>query len=206
MIKRRKAKIKEINLITKSIPDVLQYFIAGYWFLVIFTYLTSKKIDSKIKLIMSCVLSYIFVSLITTVNAFLFKSKLLELPLVMSGISIILATVLAVLTTKTFLSQWFKALMKNFVNKSPNDDIWRDVFDYKNGTNLKVYLKETPYYIIGHYITHEEKDDKSWFALSAYSKIDKNTGLNYKNEPDYRDREEALITIRLDNIEHIEVF
>ena len=174
--------------------------------MVIFTYLTSKKIDSKIKLIMSCVLSYIFVSLIATVNVFLFKSKLLELPLVVSGISIVLSTTLAILTVKMFLSNWFKNIMKSVFYKSPNDDIWRDVFDYNHGTNLKVYLKETPYYIIGHYITHEEKDDKSWFALSSYSKIDKNTGLSYKNEPDYRDRENALITIRLDNVEHIEVF
>ncbi|WP_157668735.1 hypothetical protein [Lachnoclostridium phytofermentans] len=96
--------------------------------------------------------------------------------------------------------------MLKVLHKSPNDDIWRDIFNYNQGSNLKVYLKDKPYYIIGHYKLHEEKENNSWFALSAYSKMDKLTNQNYNNEPDYSDREDIIIAVRLSDMEHIEIF
>jgi hypothetical protein len=155
---------------------------------------------------MSCVISYIFVSLIATVNKLYIHNQYLEEPLVISAISILLSCGTSVGLAKIYVGNKFHDFMVNKFYKSPNDDIWRDVFDYKNGTNLKVYLKETPYYLIGHYKSHEEKGNDSWFVLSAFSKIDNQTNSNYSNEPDFSSRDDILITIRLSDIEHIEIF
>lgn len=74
----------------------------------------------------------------------------------------------------------------------------------KRGTNLKIYIKDKDYYIVGHYKFNEEKGDESWMALSAYGKYSKE-----KNEPIgqcYHDKENVIITIRMRDVEQIEVF
>jgi len=91
-------------------------------------------------------------------------------------------------------------------NKTQNEDIWRDVLDLKSGSNLKIYLKNEDYYIIGHHKNQEEKGENSWLAVSAFAKFDKTTNENYKNEPSFLDDESVLYLIRFSDIEHIEIF
>lgn len=128
------------------------------------------------------------------------------LPLLNIYISIILGTIfisiLAILIQRT----WFKKIIVKIFHKTINDDIWKDVLDLDNGSNLKVYLKDKDYYIIGHHKYQEEKGNDSWLALSAFAKFDKKTNCNYKNEPQFLDNEDILITIRLSDVEHIEIF
>lgn len=90
-------------------------------------------------------------------------------------------------------------------HKTPNDDIWRDIFDLENGSNLKIYLKSSEYFVVGHYINIEEKGENSWIAVSAYAKYDKNNQA-YNNEKTHLDEEECIYTIRLSDIDHIEIF
>lgn len=108
----------------------------------------------------------------------------------------------------TILSQrkWFKKITVKLFHKTLNNDIWRDIFDLENGSNLKVYLKDQDYYIIGHLKNHEEKGNDSWIALSAFAKFDKETNKNYKNEQSYLDKKDIIITVRFSDIEHIEIF
>ena len=110
------------------------------------------------------------------------------------------------------LSQWkyFKKLTVKLFHKTLNDDIWRDVLDLKHGSNLKVYLKDKDYYIIGHHKNHEENGNDSWLALSSFGKYDKETNANYKKEPNFtennRENEFRIITVKFSDIEHIEIF
>lgn len=101
-------------------------------------------------------------------------------------------------------SEWFKKITLKFFHKTLYDDIWQDIFDFKNGTNLKLFMKDTTYYIIGHYRYSEEKGNDSWMALSAYGKYDKENGKVIG--PCYHDKESVIITVRINDIEHIEVF
>lgn len=96
-------------------------------------------------------------------------------------------------------------MVKTF-HKTPNDDIWRDVLDLEQGSNLKVYLKNQDYYIIGHHKNHEEKGNDSWLALSGFCKMDKHTNGNYESEPSFLGQDNIIITIRFSDIEHIEIF
>lgn len=115
---------------------------------------------------------------------------------------IIIVSLIAILSQQ---KQFRKITVKLF-HKTLNDDIWRDVLDLEHGSNLKVYLKDKDYYIIGHHKNHEEKGNESWIALSGFAKFDKETNNNYKNEPSYLDKQNIIITLRFSDIEHIEIF
>ena len=126
--------------------------------------------------------------------------------LVNSGLSIIIGILLVSLIVILSQRKSFRKITVKLFHKTLNNDIWRDVLDLENGSNLKVYLKDKEYYIIGHHKNHEEKGNDSWIALSAFAKFDKNTNQNYKNEPKYLDKKEIIIVLRFSDIEHIEIF
>lgn len=117
-------------------------------------------------------------------------------------IGIIMVSIIAILSQR----KWFRKITVKLFHKTLNNDIWRDVLDLENGSNLKVYLRDKEYYIIGHHKNHEEKGNDSWLAISAFAKYDKETNENYKNEPSHLDREDIVITVRFSDIEHIEIF
>ncbi len=170
-----------------------------------FEFALSKKIDTKNILIASCVISYALLSFMS-----LIRIKWLEwLPntaIINSGLSIVLGALFVCLIVILSQRKWFRKITVKLFHKTLNNDIWRDVLDLENGSNLKVYLKDKDYYVIGHHKNHEEKGNDSWIALSAFAKFDKITNENYKNEPVYLDRKDVIITIRFSDIEHIEIF
>lgn len=180
-----------------NIPILLIYFIPGYWFLVIFRFLCNKKWDKSIILLMSCVISYIVLSLIT-----LFYSN--DNILIISAISIIVNTVVAILSSFTYKSQIFNSILIKVFHKTVHDDIWHDVFDFENGSNLKVYFKDKEYYVIGAYRISEDKGNDSWFAISGYGKYNKET--NEPIEDDFINDNSVIMTFKLSDVEHIEVF
>lgn len=123
-----------------------------------------------------------------------------------SGLAIILGSVIVIITAIVFTRHWFKNVTVYLFHKTPNENIWRDVFDFKRGSNLKLYLKNEDYYLIGHFRNIEEKEADPWIAISAFSKHDKITNLNYNNEPDFSDNADVILTVRLSDVEHIEIF
>lgn len=54
--------IKEIDLIIQNIPVILQYFIPGFLCLIIFKIITGTNTSNKYTAILSCVFSYILLS------------------------------------------------------------------------------------------------------------------------------------------------
>lgn len=199
--------ITELNLIFDSIPKVLQYFIPGYWTIFVFRYFCSKKVSDYIMNIMSCVVSYILISFVAILRMkFSFISAFPNNAIINSGIAVLGGTLLASLFALIFSSKWFSKFTVNLFHKTPNEDIWRDVLDLKYGSNLKLYLKNEEYYIIGHHKNHEEKDSDCWIAVSAFAKFDKVTNKPYKEEPSFLNDENVIYTVRFSDIEHIEIF
>lgn len=156
-------------------------------------------------MITSCVISYILLSVVS-----LFRIKWFawvpDTAIINSGLSILLGVIFACLITILSQRKWFRKITIKLFHKTLNNDIWRDVLDLENGSNLKVYLKDKDYYIIGHHKNHEDNGNDSWLALSAFAKFDKETNQNYKNEPSFLDRNDIIITLRFSDIEHIEIF
>lgn len=153
--------------------------------------------DKTITFIMSCVISYVLISLVTLFSG-------LDNTLIISAIAILVATIIAIPLAKIYSSEKFKSIMIKHFHKTQNDDIWKDVFDYKNGSNLKVYFKESSTYLIGHYKANEENGSESWFALSGYGKYDiitdKPIGITY------HDNKNIIVTFKISDVKHIEIF
>ena len=200
-------EIKELALILDSIPTLLQYYVPGYWAIFIFKYFSSKKISSQMNMIMSCVVSYILISMIVFLRSLIEQLSLIpDIAITNSGLAILLGTIFSIILSIIFSSKRFSKITVALFHKTPNEDIWRDILDLKSGSNLKVYLKNEDYYVIGHHKNQEENGDASWIALSSFAKFDKETNENYKNEPSFLDDESVTFAIRLSDIEHIEIF
>lgn len=78
--------------------------------------------------------------------------------------------------------------------------------DLKNGSNLRLYLKDKNYYIVGHLKYFEENGNDSWIALSAFSKRYKDDKTLLENENNYSDNSNYIITVRLSDVEYIEIY
>ena len=152
-------------------------------------------------------MSYVLLALVSLLRVKYFK----ELPdeaIINSGLTLLIGIIMAVIGSFIYNNKYFKKITVYFFHKTPHSDIWRDVLDLEKGSNLKVYLKDKDYYIIGHHKVHEENGDSSWLALNGFAKMDKNTNDYYKNEPRYNngENEDVIITVRFSDIEHIEIF
>lgn len=196
--------LNDIDKIVQSIPAILQYFIPGFIGLKIISKLTAKKFENDYVFILSCVYSYVFISLIGLLNAWI-KSPILENALVVSAIAITLCIIVSCVFSLIIKSPKAKRSMLKIFHRTLNDDIWLDVLNYEVGANLKVYLKDKNYFIIGQYRLNEEKGEDSWFALSGYAKCDIKTN-DIIPTANYLNNKNVFITFRLKDVEHIEVF
>lgn len=205
-IKSEVIQINSLELILENIPTVLQYFIPGYWFIFIFTFCTKKKLSKNIILILSCTISYLLISCLEIVRI---STKIIKIPdttLINSGIAIILATLLAIVVSCVVSCKTYSSMLVKLFHKTPNDNIWMDLLDFNSGSNLKIYLKNENYYVIGHHKNQEENRDDSWLAVSAFAKFDKTTNELCENEPSFLDNEDVTYVVRFSDIEHIEIF
>lgn len=194
-----------LGYVVENISSILQYFVPGYLAITVLCFAMSKKITTQNMLITSCVISYTLLTVVSLIRIRLFR-QIPDTVLVNSGISILIGVVSAGFISCLLQRKWFQKITVRLFHKTFHDDIWRDVFDLENGSNLKVYLKEQDYYLIGHLKNYEEKGNDSWLALKAFAKFDKETNLNYKNEPSYLEENTVIITVRLADVEHIEIF
>lgn len=182
-----------IKWLLNNIPVLLQYFVPGYVSLIIFTYFTSKKTQNNTSYVMGCVLSYVLLSFVSLIRAnTIILSNIPDSAIVNSAIAIILGICFSVLTALIFSNKHFSRLTVYLFQKTPNDSIWSDVLDLKNGSNLKIYLKNKDYYVIGHHKNHEENGNDSWIAVSAFGKFDVETNQLLKNEPSYLDNPDVM--------------
>ncbi len=188
--------IIDIIQIIDAIPKILQYFVSGYLFIILFVAVTTKKIDSSIRFIFSCIISFIWIALI---NAIFTNIDIWLIVIISCALSLIFAPVFG----RIYISKWFCSILVKFFNQSSLNSIWQKVINYENGTNLKVYLKNQPFYFIGHYDAHEKTENDPWFSVKGYIKYDIETDDVIS---DYRGHEEIFIVFNLSEVATIEVF
>ena len=156
---------------------------------------------------MSCVISYVLLSFLSLLRELIpIINRLPDTAIINSALCCIFGTILCILIALVYNNKYFKKLTVTLFHKTPFNDIWHDVIDFSNGSNLKVYIRDKDYYIIGHHFAHEEKGNDSWLAVSAFAKYDVETNLPYKDEPSFLDDRNVKLTIRLSDVEHIEIF
>lgn len=194
-----------IMILIQNIPVILLYFVPGFLCLLIYTYLCSKKIESAFFLILSCVLSYVLVVLTTAICSFNSLAWVLNNVFYTAAFAIVIGVILSAIISTIFLRKGFNTYMLNHFHKTTHTDIWRDILDFENGSNLIIAVKNQDYAILGHYRFHEEKGKDSWVAVSGYIFLDKRTKEPINQKLDYRDDDSKIITISLQDAEYIEV-
>ena len=113
-----------------------------------FTNLKVKDLNFAVLSIVYSYASYVCIGAI--------REDLLGKPVVMSVISIIVCLIVAIILITIFNSKFVHGCLVGLFHTNLNTTIWDDVINYKEGTNLKVYLKGKDYYFIGAYRYHEE--------------------------------------------------
>lgn len=197
--------ILSLNDILNNLPDILQYLVPGACCVVLFCYANSIQLSSKYKLVLSCIISYVLLSFVSLIRMNKFYS-FPDTPILNSGMAVILGLLFTLLLSILVQRKCFNRIMINLFHKTINQSIWRDVLDLENGSNLRLYLKDKNYYIVGHLKNFEEKGNDSWIALSAFSKRNKEDKSLLENEPNYSDNSNYIITVRLSDVEYIEIY
>ena len=166
--------------------------------------LVSKFTNLKIKDLNFAILSIIY-SYASYVCIGSFYPDFLTKPVMMSAASIIVCLVASIFLIIIFKSKHVQDGLIKLFNTNLNTTIWDEVIDYKNGTNIKVYLKGRDYYILGSYKYHEDGVVDPFFAITCYSKVDRTTGkidayLDHNGEYD------RYFVFRLSDVEYMETF
>lgn len=195
--------METISQILENIPVLLQYYLPGFWTITVFKYFCSKEIQTESQTILSCVISYVLLSISDLLANIPFLEFTRDSVLGKSGVSIIFGTLLALLISGVFCAKWFSNAMVKLFHKTPNDNIWRDVLDLTHGSNLKLYIRDADYYVVGHHRNIEEKGDDSWIVMTGFIKYSKDD--NQKIET-HEGKQKDMIAIRISDVEYAEIF
>lgn len=195
--------METISQILENIPVLLQYYLPGLWTITVFKYFSSKEIQAESQTILACVVSYVLLSISDLLFNIPFLGFIKDSVWGRSGISIILGTLLALFISSVFCAKWFSGVMVTLFHKTPNDNIWRDILDLTHGSNLKLYIRDADYYIVGHHRNIEEKGDDSWIVLTEFIKHSKDDNRVIET---HDGKEKDMIAIRLSDVEYAEIF
>lgn len=176
---------------------ILEYFIPGYVFIIIFTFFTSRKTSTPF-LWQSIVISYILKALLSILHTkfltniiFSWSKRILILILV----SIILSFFTIFLSESKKVKEWISKIN----HKTPHEDVWLDIIDY-SGTTIRCVCNDGTIYC-GKLRFHEEKGLDSWFVLEDYiiEEDDSSYGSEGISFP-------TKLAVNLKNVKRIELF
>lgn len=179
------------------LPQVIFYFIPGAFFFGVFNFITNKK-DKEYKY-------YIFKSIIISyiLNRLYFCTDIFKLHL-STNINILftlfISVILAYLVSLIIKSLWFnKLLMQLNIYRNLKTNFWNDVFDYKNGNYIAVYLKNEELIYYGTIVKHDENKGKCFVMLENY--------IVYNYEGDKINKEDVnnKVVLFLDESSRIEI-
>lgn len=176
---------------------ILEYFIPGYIFIVVFMYFTSHKISSPF-LWQSIAISYILQALFSVVHNILFTDIIFSWGtqvLILTIISAILSVITIFISESKLIKKWLTKIN----HKTIHEDIWLDVVDY-TGTTVRCICNDNVMYC-GTLTLHEEKGVDSWFILEDYI-IEENGKTYDSNGVSFSSK----LAVNLRNVKRIELY
>jgi hypothetical protein len=159
----------ELVSILNVIPKIVVLILPGLVFIIVFNFICRRKYSdswqSKFGIV---VLSYL-ISL-----PFDYFDKLLGInsTIIMLIISVIFSVIFAILWATIYSSDWFnnRFLRKYLkINRTTRNQFFEDVFDYKNGMFVRIYLKDRPLVVWGVLISHSDSENERYFLIGNYS-------------------------------------
>lgn len=192
----------DIHELINIVPDLINMFLPGYIFILIYGWMNAKKYNVTVLSIGSLFISYTISVFYTAVHnvilsSYDFNEAIKSLVYIASGL------IFSLIVIRLQNTELYKKLMRKINHKSIHDDIFDDIIDYDKKTKLQIYLKSSPVIYIGTFKTREENGCDSYISLINYVSMNKNS-----KEIIFNPQEKALnssVVINLRDIERIEV-
>lgn len=185
-----------------TMPDLINLFLSGFIFIVMYNWLNHKEMNISLITIWSLFISILVKSTCTILHTFIFvnvefsdSAKII----VYSFIGLSLAMAITWLRNTKLL----RIFLYKVNNKSINDNIFDDVIDYDKRTNMMVYLKNTPLLYVGRFLYREEKGIDSYICLIDYACLSTKDG-QVIFDPDKSDMLSTVV-INLKDVERIQL-
>ncbi len=184
---------------------MLEYFIPGYLFIRILSFLISYKTSDNI-VIVSVIISYILNCVLYPIIHFILLWTHIPIEHIITNNTrcffvSVFAIILAIGLAKIYELKFINRILSIFSYKSINNSVWRDYIDFDKGDLLYITCQNGNTYV-GFLDYLEENGLDSWFVLKRYSVSEKNdielSATNiYPN---------ARLFVNLKNVERIELF
>ena len=170
--------------------------------MLIFKFFTNKKFNQKYMYVISCVLSYLLISLIEFVKTKnnLGENEILNNTLCVSFIAMLIGSVFSFLVAVISDAKLFSDVMVRCFHRTPKDNIWEDVIDFNNGSKINIFLKDEDFYLYGVFRYIEENKEDPYIAISGARTVDLESDeiINRLNDDDFT-------VVRLSDARYIEV-
>lgn len=165
--KKGKWFIINLNELILIIPDLINLFLSGFIFMVIYNWLRAKKMELYLIFIWSLFINAIIKTFYSVLHSVIFTSYNFN-ESIKNGIYLATATLLPFIIFKIQNTDFFRNLLFKLSRKTVHDDILDDVIDLNKRTVMALYLKNSNQYIIGTFKLKEEKGNDSYISLSPY--------------------------------------
>ncbi len=186
-----------IEKIPLLIPKLLELFIPGYIFLILYDFILCRNKREKDDLfIKSIVISFIIISICKIFFSWLGPNYFTVTSIIMSSLG-------ALIVSKIITTNWFNSLLKLFgINQSTYSNIFHQIIDLKYGVYATVYLKDEEYIIRGFVRKYEILgDDNIYMMLDEYEICD----YHYKTIQVESDSQSRVL-IKVSNSDMIEFY
>lgn len=190
---------KDVKEIVDFLPQLVFYFIPGAIFISIFNFIVNKKqADYKYFIFKSLIVSYVLNEMSNTVYSWLLN---VDISNKLQIFTLVLSVILSYLVSILYRSRTYNNLLKFMkIYRNVKTNFWNDVFDYKNGNYLAVYLKDEKLTYYGKMLKHDETHEKCFVMLKDYTVFD-DEGNEIARKNDNHDR----VILFLDEASRVEI-
>ena len=192
---------EEFQLLIQQLPTLLQYYVPGYLFIVVYDFITSKNRQNGVNLHLECVVvSYVIVIIVGIILAAFELSPSYRITVL---IEFAIAVFTGYIAAKFIDSDWCEDILHWLkINKSPKASIWDDYMDTTYGTFATVYLSSESVIYSSKVVKYDyESEESNYIALAQYELY---SYSGKKLEEVSTDQQIALL--KMDNIDRIEFY
>lgn len=184
------------------LPDLIELFLPGFIFIILYDFLNSKKIEISLVILWSLFISFIIKIFYSAVHSFIFVDIDVAIPIKVI-VYLLTATIIPIFMTYMKNTNLADHFFKKLNYKTAHQDIFDDIIDYKDHIMMQIYLKNCNKLYIGRFVIREENGLDSWIVLEGYSQLDKNTKeVLYDPEPNGLN---STVAINLREVESLEI-
>jgi len=192
---------EEIKLIIQQLPTLLQFYVPGYIFILIYDFISSKKRSDGVNLHLECVvISYVLVivtEIILVAMKVTFSNKISVI------IELCVAIVCSYLFAKFMESNLCDKMLSFLkISKSPRASIWDDVIDTQFGTFATIYLHEASLIYQGRIVKYDYESEESNYIALAYYEV-----YNYDGDKiEEQSTNQEVCLLKLDSIDRVKFY